>query len=409
MRKVISFLGKVARDTNYFYKGQIFPGSVFAIAMRQFLEFDEMLIFVTDEAERQAYPVLAALGDARIRAVKIPNGTNGAELWQLFTALVDNVDEGDEVVFDITHGLRSIPFLVFLVASYLRAAKNVQLHKVLYGAFELGVAGKPAPVIELTEFVTLLDWITATNQFIYTGNARYLANLLREQGDVHSAPSLAKAGDVLSDLSLAMMLCRPLEVMQQAGRLGHSLAEAEESLVQWVKPFNLLADRIQNEYGGRALDDPTHENNVRASLCQQLDLIGWYLDKRQVIQAVTLAREWVVTAVGWRLGRGFVLATGERRQIENGLGGIIRLDREQEDGSIFSEDDLSTDGRALCDWPECDDLRRLWSDLTQVRNDLDHAGMSPNAAKSAKLAHKSENKIWPALRRLAAKWGIVGD
>lgn len=409
MRKLITFLGKYPKQTTYLYNGQTYQGQVFAEALCQFADFDQMLVFTTDEARTTTWPVLEALRDNRIRQIPIPIGADETELWELFITLTQQVEQDDTLIFDITHGLRSIPFLVFLAAAYLKEARNVTIEAIYYGAFELGNenAGQPAPVIDLSGFVALLDWLTATNQFVYTGDARYLAHLLTQEGATRRSPALKKAGEQLQSLSLAMMLCRPLEVMEEAGKLEGALQRAESDLAQWAQPFGLLVDRIQAEYAARALPHPTAPENVKVGLQQQLALIRWYLDNNQIIQAMSLAREWVVTAIGWKLGRGFLLTLGERSAIEWGLGGLLRLGREKETGEIFGSDGLNPEGRALLSWPEGELLRAFWGNLTGVRNDLDHVGMNPGSSKAAKLARKAQEEIWPRLEALAQTWGLT--
>lgn len=408
-RKVITFLGKYPKQTTYLYKGQTYQGRVFAEALRQFATFDQMLVFTTDEAKTTTWPVLAALQDTRIQSVPIPIGVDEAQLWALFNTLTRQVAVQDTVIFDITHGLRSIPFLVFLAAAYLKEARDVTIEAIYYGAFELGneKEGEPAPVIDLSGFVSLLNWLTATNQFIYTGDARYLAHLLTEEGVVCNSPVLKKAGNRLQSLSLAMMLCRPLEVMEEAGKLEGALEHAEKELARWAQPFGLLADRIRAEYAARALPHPTEPENVAASLRQQLALIHWYLDNNQIIQAMSLAREWVVTASGWKLGRGFLLNMDEREVVGRGLSGLLRLDRKKETGEVFGIDDLNAQGRTILGFPEGELLRTLWGNLTGVRNELDHVGMNPNPSKAAKLARKAQEQIRPVLDELATKWDIT--
>ena len=122
----------------------------FSQALREFIEFDRMLVFVTNEARETTWPVLRDLHDPRILPVSIPVGNDSDGLWTLFDRLIEHVAEGDTLIFDITHGLRSIPFLVFLAAAYLKTARNVTIEAILYGAYELG---QPAPVIDLSEFV----------------------------------------------------------------------------------------------------------------------------------------------------------------------------------------------------------------------------------------------------------------
>lgn len=387
MRKIITFLGTTTRETVYQYQGKNYTGRVFGEAMRQFLEFDEMLVFVTANARRQAYPVLEELGDERIRAVDIPLAETSAELWDLFDRLTAQVADGDTVIFDITHALRSIPFLVFLAAAYLRSAKQVTIEKVLYGALELGRDRPAAPVIELTELVTLLDWLMATNQFIYTGDARYLAHLLEKEGRQRRTKALKRAGAELRALSLAMMLCRPLEVMERAGGLETALSSAQQDLAQWARPFALLAHRIEDEYAARALSDP--HRRPAEGLSRMLDLIKWYQNNNQTIQAVTLAREWLVTLVGYRLGRGLVLDRGGR---EHEIAwGINQLSRLMCGRGVDGE--LNETARALKELPEADRLRRVWDRLSNLRNDLDHAGFRENWAEASKLVKRTDKLL----------------
>lgn len=109
--------------------------------------------------------------------VDIPEGRNEAEAWALFETLADPavLPEGERVIFDITHGLRSLPMLGFLALSYLRVVRNITIEKVYYGALELTPKGgeKPlTPVVDLTPLVNLLDWAQAAKRFQDTGDAR---------------------------------------------------------------------------------------------------------------------------------------------------------------------------------------------------------------------------------------------
>ena len=180
--KIITFLGdRGAMQTTYSYKENSYIGGVFAEALRQFCKYDTMLVCVTEKAKINTWPVLEALQDPRIQAIDILTGRTTEEMWKNFQTITEYVHEGDSVIFDITHGLRSLPFLVFLFAAYLKAAKNVTIAAIYYGAFELGDSKNnvPAPVIDLSEFVSMIDWITATNQFVKIGDGRELAKLLK--------------------------------------------------------------------------------------------------------------------------------------------------------------------------------------------------------------------------------------
>jgi CRISPR-associated DxTHG motif protein len=177
--KIITFLGATPATftTTYIFKDKNgddkkYDGKVFTEALRQFCEYDSMLVCVTEKAKAVNWPVLEALKDPRIQAIDIPTGNDTAQMWQIFTIITEHIDTGDRVIFDITHGLRSLPFLVFLFAAYFKTAKKVIIEAIYYGAFDLKSENNGlAPVIDLSEFVSMIDWIAASNQFVETGDA----------------------------------------------------------------------------------------------------------------------------------------------------------------------------------------------------------------------------------------------
>jgi len=406
--KAISFLGPTDYKTvTYTYRDQEFTTRLFPEALFHFFpDLQQLYVFATPTV--QSHPNLAQLRERvppdRLTVVPIPEGHTEEELWDIFSALTEVVAEREEVVFDITHSFRSIPFLTFLAAAYLRAARRARIRAVVYGAYDARPKDDPGPrpVFDLTPFVSLLDWLAATNQFIHTGDAQYLARLLRQEGAARRSGALKHAGETLEPFSLAVMLCRPLEVMRDAGRMENMLKRAAGVMAQWARPFTVMADRIQAEYGKYNLPDPI--GDVAASLRHQLSIIRWYAEHGQIIQAVTLAREWVVTAVGMQLQGSFILATDEREKIERGLSGLCRVAQ----GRSFPCE-LNEVGRALQSWPEAQAIRDLWNQLSTVRNDLDHAGMKPGPMKAATLRRTTQEEILPALEALARQWGLAEE
>ncbi len=410
--KAVSFLGTSPYEkVTYVYRqdGQereyttdLFPETLFHF----FPDLETLYLFATKAVQehRNLQALRERIPPERLRVVPIPEGRSEEELWDIFSALTETVKERETVVFDITHSFRSIPFLTFLAAAYLRAARRVHIRAVVYGAYEARPKGDPGPrpVFDLTSFVFLLDWLAATNQFIHTGDAQYLARLLVREGAARRSGALKNAGRDLEDFSRAIMLCRPLEVMEKAGRLSTVLQKGSQDLSRWARPFEVMAGRIEEEYGRRALRNPLED--VRQSLRQQMDLVRWYADHGQIIQAVTLAREWVVTAVGWRLHGGFVLKNEERGEIERGLSGLCRVAQGRS-----SPGELNEVGRKLQEWPEADSLCNLWNRLTAVRNDLDHAGMNPSPMSAGTLSQKTQEEILPALEALAGQWELTEE
>ncbi|MFK0730105.1 MAG: TIGR02221 family CRISPR-associated protein, partial [Gloeotrichia echinulata HAB0833] len=288
MRIIITFLGIKPQKTTYIFEGKNYDGEVFAEALHQFCNYDSMLVCVTSEAKKTTFPILERLEDERIQAVDIPIGETNEQMWETFKIITQNVNENDHVIFDITHGLRSLPFLVFLFAAYLKAAKNITIKAIYYGASELKASNNGiAPVIDLSEFVSMIDWITATERFVEIGDGQALANLLKTaipssielRDNPASRPlrsQLEKTAKSIENISLALNVTRPIETMQSATKLEEILKQAEPSFVERAKPFSLLSKRVVKEYGQFALEDPTDQAALAENLWLQLQMIEWY-------------------------------------------------------------------------------------------------------------------------------------
>lgn len=391
MRKIITFLGKYPKQTAYEFEGQTYTGQVFAEALRQFAVFDEMLVFVTPEAQSDAWPVLEALDDKRIRPIPIPRGETTDEMWTIFDTIVAHVQEDETVLFDITHGLRSLPFLVFLFAAHLKFAKRVTIERIFYGALELGNPhnNKPAPVIDLSEFAAMLDWLTAASRFVETGEGQPLASLIRSQmppgpqmgTDLEArelGQQLGHAARAIEDISLALRLTRPIEAIQASQALTLTLARTRPQVMRHARPFVALADRVTTEYGQFAqseIEQPPQNHVVLT-----LEMVQWYVQRRHYVQAVTLAREWLVTLLAVQFSLPVDDLKVGREPVEDLLN---RATARRQAHSRITEAG-SMDER-FEQWPNADEIAALWSELRELRNDIAHCGYRLDARLASRL------------------------
>jgi len=399
--KAISFLGPTSyQPTVYCYGDKEKETPYFAEALATFFpDLEEILVLLTpkvknpppDKPDNWA-EVQKRLG-GRVKPVPIPEGHSEAELWDIFNALTEAVNEGDTVIFDITNSFRSLPFLTFLAAAFLRAARQVKVHQILYGAFEAKDAKNHTPVFELTPFVALLDWLTATNQFIYTGDARYLARQLSKQQE----PALEPLASTVEQISLGLHLLRPTQVSEAAYSLPEQLRTARQVL---PPPFALLADQIAGSYGQFGLEP---DAAPRCQLARQLAMINWYHQAGQIVHALSLSREWLVSllCVHFKVD---VQDKNEREDVELLLSG----------GKIKNpETGLERVSKHLEQWHTVRDgkrLRTLWSNppyqLANLRNDVLHSGFRKEP-KSPKDIIDLTQKIVEELNAIAADWGIT--
>ncbi len=368
---------------------------------------------VTQAAKSKHFKALA--GEIRAVtqpvAVSIPNGYSEAELWQIFNALTQHVAEGDELVVDITYGFRSLPFLSFLAIAFLRLARKVQVRRVLYGAWEArNKATNQTPVFDLTPFVALLDWTIATDRFTRFGDAADLAALLREEmppgplmGTNLQARSLGKAlkdaANAMEDVSLALRLSRPLETITAAGQLKETLDNVGASISKDLPPFRLLTRQIQQAYHPFVMqNNPLNKENWKITLQIQLDLIERYLKQGQIVQALTLAREWVVSVLALQFDVAALTDyEGSRRPVENTLNNQVEKHKPNPRPLLKPAFD-----QQMAQLPVHRELGKIWAKLTALRNDIAHVGMNSNPGPASRI-HSEVHKLLPHLQTVFQK------
>ncbi len=397
--KLISFVGTTNyRPATYVHEGQEYSSRFFPVVAARIYQPDEVLLVTTAEAYDKHFESIAdeLAPISFVTSVRIPDGKQEKELWQIFDMLTDTLKHGDQVIFDITLSFRSIPIQAVIAASFWRVAKDVTVHRLIYGALEATDEQGRSAIFDLTPMLNLMAWTAATDSFLRTGNAIQLRELLRE---AHSVPyrvpksarsnevpkHLQNVGDGIANVSRTMRLIRPYALADEAGKLDRLLTLARQEVAQWAKPFATLLDRTREEYRRFALNSP--HDDMPNYLRMQLDLVKWYLDKQQVVQSVLLAREWIVSLVIYRLGW---------HNIE---------DRE------YAERLLNEGVSALADGlPMPPPIRRLekikelvqtWDRLRDLRNDLAHCGM--------RARPRSINAILNSVQEIPAQLAAFAD
>ncbi|MDT7879137.1 MAG: TIGR02221 family CRISPR-associated protein, partial [Candidatus Caldarchaeales archaeon] len=257
---------------------------------------------LSDPKEKQTYEeqLRGLLGDS-VEFVPIPEGRSEQELWEIFNYVANAVGEGDTILLDITHAFRYIPMIVFAVAAYLWRKKEVTIAHVVYGAFEARDENNRAPIFDLTPLLELLDWTSGAEALLERGDAGLIAGKMIAahqtlwRTGTGTPARLKTLGQKLRDFSQALHLSRPREVMRIAYDLLPLLEEARTEFERWAKPFALLAGQIWNELESLAFaqSDTLSQENLK----KQLELVEYYLKKGLMVQAITLAREWVVSFV----------------------------------------------------------------------------------------------------------------
>ncbi|NWJ97168.1 MAG: TIGR02221 family CRISPR-associated protein [Chloroflexi bacterium] len=366
---------------------------IHALIQRKSIKFDKTIVLLTDGAREKHWDgdtgmqaALKITGKAgEICDVSIKDGKNEGELWIIFDAIVENVSNGDELYIDITQGFRHLPVLLLIACTYLRAARNITIKSISYGAFESGTKEQQngrlvvteCDVFELLPYVALFDWSNATEAFQRSGDAGVLAELLRTSAKgLHPNVSkpLNNVAQKLDNVTLALELARPEEASAEVKELTKELEIGQESLKQYAKPFALLNTLISTTFEKIGLPQTrTGTSSLESKLETQRNLIKWYESKKRLALAVLLAREWLVS---------------EHMVVIKGVNKIDNYD-DREDASYDLGNNQKTSPK----------MHNVWKKLHRVRNDIAHMGQT-NQTNNRITARSLQSEIKATLKML---------
>jgi len=416
--KAITFLGATTpHETTYVLAdGRQHTAPFFGVALARFVPDLTMRVFVTKLAREKHLARFETLVEdyvAEVEPIDIPDGRNDEELWTVFQKVVNAVEPDESVIFDITHGFRSLPFLSFLSAAYLRTVKRVRMEAVYYGNFEArdtSVMPNRAPVIDLTRFVDLLDWMVGADRFVRFGDARDLADLLQAQHE-RSKPDPLTASKAemsawsqspvkhtarhLRNVSQALRVVRPDEAMNASYAVHTQLPEAVRSIEALAHPFAPLSQHVVESFAPIARNSQAQRDDPAQTLETERTLIAWYLDRNQIFQAVALAREWLISWLMLQVGMADQLMDKDARsKAERAIGQQVQQLQakaiENSTGAVLPD---------LSDISNINDVVQLFSQLGDLRNDLMHAGKRKGSL-AADIVEKQAREFTAQLKKL---------
>ncbi len=399
---VVSFLGTGQyQETTYVWRGEAGERSCrtrfVPVALAHFFAPTQVLVLITPTARaHDNWRMLSSELAGLVEPVEIPEGRSSDELWMLFRILVDVVPPGEELLLDVTHAFRSLPLFAVTAALALRSLRGVRIAAILYGAYE---ARDPAtdrtPLFDLMPLVDLMDWLSGLEALERYGDGRLLGERLTAihaaswRGGSDERPRRLKGiGQKLSELTEAVWLNRPREALRTAGELVTSLDSAQEELARWALPVSLVAARIRDRVAPLAASSPDELSSQQ--LRAQLALVRYCLEADLVLQAVTLAREWLVS---WYLATAM---TAERPRW------LDLRTREQAERALNEGSQALRKGSPLASALVDRELATLWDQLAQLRNDIAHCGMRRDAAGAQSIRQRAKELV-TALEQLLAE------
>ncbi len=333
-----------------------------------------------------------------VTPVDIKDGNDEAEMWDIFDTLYNILEENDELYFDITHGFRYLPMFVVVLGNYAKFLKNVTVKGITYGNFEAR-NGNDAPIMNLISLSTLQNWTYAAADFLRHGDAKRLKEcgtaeltpILKEtKGKDAAASNLRGLCTALSNFSEEMLFCRGMDVLagKSANDVKQLVGNASNS---YLRPFVPLFNHIREVAAQFEADAPA--NMIRAArLCFNF---GNYQ------ASATLLEEGVVTFFCQR--HGIAVNDKDMRDAVNQAFTknlhIIKGKENKFKRSGNKDFDALVDRIASDRLMDDNLINRFTSLQTDVRNDINHAGMRKLPAKTQNLRSNLE-KILAVMENL---------
>lgn len=318
----------------------------------------------------------------------LPHGNNEKEIWDIFERTFNELQEGDELYFDLTHGFRYLPMLVMVLINYSKFLKNTIVKSITYGNFEARNKENEAPIIDLLPLSILQDWTYAAGQFLDSGNINRLIKLSKDK----IAPILRETEGSNEEAKLLQSFIRKLDASVQDMQTcrGISLVEATNigSLIQiiaqlqstFIKPLNPVFEKIRTRFEG-FVNEPNVKNGFIAA--------KWCLENGLYQQAITLLQENIVSMVC--IEQGFDYKNKKERGLINRVFCIHENNMPEQNWEFpfgLNEEEIEQQKsliKRLLNEKSIRCLSKSFSICTGIRNDFNHSGMTGNPSKSSKM------------------------
>ena len=317
--------------------------------------------------------------------IPILDGKDEKEMWDIFQTVFNLLQEDDELYFDLTHSFRYLPMLIFVLGNYAKFLKNVQIAHISYGNYEARNENG-SPIVNLLPLTALQDWTFAAANFIHNGQSEELVQLTKNAinpilkatlGKDEGANSLKKLFTKLETIISNMQTCRGLSITQEEDvfKLKQSI---ESSSADIIPPLVPVIKEIEKSFSNFSAD---------ANTINGLHAAKWCYKNRMYQQAITILQETIVTMVCEKTN--LPIENDKTRGLVNSAFYIV-FNKKQHDEDSWSLNYESRDEaikivRELVQLPIINDLSKVFSDATELRNDFNHAGFRPNPSKINKI------------------------
>jgi len=343
-RILLTALGKRPQQAKYRFAKHVETANLVPVALMKLLPEDkrpnEIVALCTEDASRHAWPELEPSVGVEARNIPIPSGTSENDLWAILQIILREIPSGSKLILDITHGFRSVPFLFFTAALFLKALRGVQIEGIYYGMLDARDQDDVAPVVDVNPVLEMIEWFYATRIFKETGQAHLLSACLApfasppeglEKLDYRLYGGVKNLRRKIMEVANLFAQALPIELGSAACKLVRILETPVPEHLQTKVPVPEELFQVLKEFveplafvGGVPCKRRDYPLTLQ-ELERQANLIDIYLERGYVSFAIGLMREWIISAVLFYQGSKDWLKYKQRLKVERRLGALLEL------------------------------------------------------------------------------------
>lgn len=341
---------------------------------------------------------LSELGiKAKVKTIDINEGFSETEIWNNFQNIYETISEYEEVIVDITHSFRSLPMLLITLLNYAKQLKKIKVLGIYYAAFEIlgpiqevnkvEPQHRIAPILDLTSFSELQDWTNATYDFVNNANINQIKQLVKLSNknspinDPKDKFFPSKVVDHLEKLISNIALCRGNELLKyDYTKLKENINLLKDNS-NLPAAFKYLIDEIQNKIKSF--------NNDLSQLT--LSVVEWCLQHNLIQQAITFLQEFTIALILNDIKKEDGSDKTNRDLVSQAF--IIKSTNTKEENWFLPAREKKEVMRELLNNRYIEKLMFDYNSLTDLRNDVNHAGFKADSKNAESIKARLNNII----------------
>ncbi len=314
----------------------------------------------------------------------IKDGKDTDEIWDIFDTIFNEINDGDELYFDITHAFRYLPMLLTVLINYSKFLKKVTVKSITYGNFMAETDSKP--IMDLTSISVLQDWTYAAGTYLDSGNVTKLVELK----SIIKSDVLKKIVDKLETVIKERQTCRGLQIHN-----SESLSSLKSELSDFLESKDVNPEDEPLHQILKKVDTSLEEFSVFPNFMNGFQAAKWCVKNGLFQQAITMLRENFVTLFCER--HGFDLMDKDMRLIVE-IALNIQINHKQNrkdkwpielsDTQIVDIESVLQDKWIMSVGKHNNELVHIYQDVRDYRNNFNHAGFNENSPSPQEIEAK---------------------